>query len=219
MGSEPAAGWKHAAGSNQCQPDERSTMAPSRICSIPDCGKPHVARGWCGAHYNRWHRHGDVLGGRTPPGKPARYFDNVVVKYAGDDCLVWPFARGDHGYGLIVREKRNISVSRLVCEVIHGPPNAPNLEAAHACGRGHLGCVAPRHLSWKTPKENQNDRIEHDTHARGERNTSAKLTREQVRQIRSLCGTHFQREIGTMFGVSLTTVNQIHHRKTWTWLD
>ncbi|GAW54731.1 HNH endonuclease signature motif containing protein [Nocardioides sp. PD653] len=29
-----------------------------RICSQPDCEKPHVARGLCGAHYQLWRKHG-----------------------------------------------------------------------------------------------------------------------------------------------------------------
>lgn len=36
-------------------------------CSIPDCPRPHMARGWCHVHYNRWYTHGDplVTTGRT----------------------------------------------------------------------------------------------------------------------------------------------------------
>lgn len=40
-------------------------MATSRICSIPDCGKPAKAHGWCVRHYRRWLRHGDPCGGRA----------------------------------------------------------------------------------------------------------------------------------------------------------
>jgi hypothetical protein len=28
-------------------------------CSIPACGGPHYAHGWCVTHYRRWQRHGD----------------------------------------------------------------------------------------------------------------------------------------------------------------
>ena len=34
-----------------------------RMCSISGCGKPHVARGCCSAHYWRWSKYGDPLGG------------------------------------------------------------------------------------------------------------------------------------------------------------
>jgi hypothetical protein len=33
----------------------------TKICSIPDCGKPARSRGWCKMHHNRWLRHGDPL--------------------------------------------------------------------------------------------------------------------------------------------------------------
>ncbi|MGH3614418.1 MAG: hypothetical protein ACRDRK_17880 [Pseudonocardia sp.] len=32
-----------------------------RLCAIPGCGRPHLARGWCRPHYVRWQRHGDPL--------------------------------------------------------------------------------------------------------------------------------------------------------------
>ena len=43
-----------------------------RTCSVPECGKPHQARGYCKNHYRNWHRTGNpvairtyVKGGRT----------------------------------------------------------------------------------------------------------------------------------------------------------
>lgn len=38
-------------------------MANTRLCSIPDCGKPVYikSRGWCKAHYSRWQKYGDPL--------------------------------------------------------------------------------------------------------------------------------------------------------------
>ncbi len=34
-----------------------------RACSIEGCARPHLARGWCAAHYERWSKYGDPLGG------------------------------------------------------------------------------------------------------------------------------------------------------------
>jgi hypothetical protein len=36
-------------------------VANSGLCSIPDCGKPAKARGWCSAHHERWRKNGDPL--------------------------------------------------------------------------------------------------------------------------------------------------------------
>lgn len=37
-----------------------------RECSIEGCEKPVDAKGWCSAHWARWKRHGDPLGGQPP---------------------------------------------------------------------------------------------------------------------------------------------------------
>lgn len=37
-----------------------------RTCIIDSCDKPYLARGWCSAHWTRWKRHGDPLGGDEP---------------------------------------------------------------------------------------------------------------------------------------------------------
>ena len=31
-----------------------------RLCSFPDCGRRHHARGWCSTHYLQWQRRADV---------------------------------------------------------------------------------------------------------------------------------------------------------------
>lgn len=47
----------------------------NRICSIADCERKVVARGWCNRHYLRWSNHGDPLGG-GPELNPAEDHDD-----------------------------------------------------------------------------------------------------------------------------------------------
>lgn len=35
------------------------------MCTIPDCAKPVLAKGYCNAHYKKWKKHGDPLFGET----------------------------------------------------------------------------------------------------------------------------------------------------------
>lgn len=193
-------------------------MAVSRICSIPDCGKDAKRRTWCDTHYRRWLAHGDPIKVvKTPNGEKARFYRDVVLTYEGDECLIWPYATGN-GYGYMRLNGRSISVTRSVCEEVHGAAPTPNHEAAHSCGNGHLACVAKRHLSWKTPKDNNADKIAHETHNRGERNGGAKLNEDNAREILALKGSLSRPVIAKMFGVSVTTILNIHSGKKWSWL-
>lgn len=174
-------------------------------------------RGWCCSHYARWLRHGDPLGGRIGVGEARRYFEDIVLNYDGDECLPWPFAKIE-GRGVVNLDGRQGFVSRYVCEAAHGPPPTPTHQAAHTCGKAHEACCAKRHLVWKTPKENNADKIVHGTAQRGENNSLTKLTETSVHAIRALKGIKPQGAIAKQFGVSRKTVTAIHLRQTWAWL-
>lgn len=75
----------HLLDSTERQAAVKATRKP---CSIDDCTNPAIARGWCTAHWTRWKRHGDPLGGGTPR-QPMP--DRCT---ADEDCDNPPFARG-----------------------------------------------------------------------------------------------------------------------------
>lgn len=191
-------------------------MADKVLCSIENCGKVHYARGWCGKHYMRWYTHGHPTG-RAPKRETEcqRYYREVVLPHTGDDCLVWPFSRGSKGYGQLRRDGKVKCVARLVCEDANGPPPLPTHEAAHECGNGHLGCCNPRHLSWKTPVENQKDRVRHGTSNRGEGSGNALLTDLVVRQIRANKERLTKDQLAARYGVSRRCIFSVVTRRSW----
>ena len=193
-------------------------MADPKICAIEGCGKPLRKRGWCESHYKRWRRHGDPMGGGTYCNELRRFFQGVVLRFKGSECLIWPYTRNRSGYAQMRWDGRPQNVHRLVCEAVYGPPPTPQHEAAHNCGKGHEGCVTPRHAYWATPVENQADKIRHGTHNRGKRHPMAKLCEDDVLEIRALHGKLPERELARRFGVSGTQINNIHRRKSWTFL-
>lgn len=188
-------------------------------CSIEGCGRLFYARGWCESHYRRWRKYGDPFAGQTVRGDATRFYHEVVLRYDGDECLIWPFSRTPSGYARMGIGRKICRVSRVLCEEVNGPPPTPEHEAAHSCGGGTRGCVNPRHLRWATKLENAADRVKHGTTLRGERAARSKLTRENVREIRSLKGRETQRELSRRFGVSTRTVYDIQARNVWAWLD
>lgn len=191
-------------------------MSPA--CSVEGCSEPVKSKGFCSSHYKRNLYYGDPLGGRpvlTPRGAAKRYFNEVVMAYEGDECLIWPFNRDSYGYGCVSENGRNTQAHRVVCKRTHGDPPTPKHQTAHSCGKGHLGCVTKRHLSWKTRKENEADKVLHGTVAAGDRNGMAKLTAIDVATIRGLLGHATQRAIANQFGVHQSTVAAIKSGEKW----
>lgn len=193
-------------------------MAANPVCSIPNCGKPHAAHGFCQSHYLRNRKYGNPLAGGTAQGEPMRYYQETVLPYDGDECLLWPYA-ANNGYAVFHIAGKMKQVCRVLCTDASGPPPTPEHEAAHSCGNGNKRCVTKTHLRWATPKENNADKIAHGTLRLGEMQANAKLTRDQVLRIMELRGSMFQYEIAEIFGVSQSTVQRLHAGKAWTWLN
>lgn len=193
-------------------------MAAPRICSIPNCGNPHQAKGLCRKHYLRKYKTGKLHLERTAPGEPFEWLARVALAYEGDECLEWPFGRNAYGYGIVTYKAKQRIASRVICEIVNGSPPHAKDEAAHSCGNGHLGCVNKKHLSWKTRSGNHADRVIHGTASRGERSNFAKLTENDVINIRDLSRSLKQREIASFYGVDQSTVSDIIRGKSWFWL-
>lgn len=139
----------------------------------------------------------------------------ALVDHQGDECAIWPMSRDKHGRGMVGHNGWHGWAHRLMCKLAHGEPPTPKHTAAHTCGKGHTGCVNPRHLAWKTQKENLADCVEHGTQGRHHYGPVGKLTLDQVAKIRELEPTHTQGQLAAMFGVAEGTINDIWRGRTW----
>ena len=136
----------------------------------------------------------------------------------GDECLIWPYARdADTGYGRVNVGGRIMTASRVMCASAHGQPPNDTDRAAHSCGNGHLGCVHPGHLRWRSPSQNTREKHDHGTMTVGERNPAAKLTADTVRLIRREYGAGgiSLADVGRRYGVSGRTVSDVVRGVTW----
>lgn len=155
---------------------------------------------------------------KTPRGATLRFFDEMIASEWPDECIMWPFARNEHGYAVFSKQRGKVNsciVARVACAEVNGMPPTPKHEAAHLCGNGSKGCVNPAHLSWKTSSENKADQVLHGTSNHGERNGQSKLTADQARRIRQLAASKSHRVVASEFGVSTSTVSLIASGQLW----
>jgi len=146
-----------------------------------------------------------------------REFILMAISSNTSACLHWPYATDLKGYGVGDFDGKRWRITRLVCHTVHGPSPSKNHEAAHSCGRP--SCVNPKHLRWATPFENSQDKYLHNTVLRGEQIARAKLTADNIRQIRLLRQTATCAAIAKQFHVSESNISAVISGKTWGWVD
>ena len=130
-------------------------------------------------------------------------------------CWEWTASKSTSGYGHFRLRTKLIS-SHRISWFIH-TKSWPLDCILHRCD--NRKCVNPSHLFEGTPQQNANDCLIKGrfTDGRGEKNSSCKLTEDQVSQIR--CS--YVREVvtlaalGKQFGVTKNAVLSIIQRKTW----
>lgn len=155
--------------------------------------------------------------GHRPPnygkGKSASWIF-AHVSHQGDECLPWPFATDGKGYGTMGHKGKQMWAHRFMCILAHGEPPTPKHHAAHECGNGHLGCVNPRHLVWKTPRENHMDGAKKGNLGRNKHGSYTIQPPEQIAQIIALRGKMSQTEIAKKFGISTGSVQYWQHERS-----
>lgn len=100
---------------------------------------------------------------------------------------------------------RKLWVHRAVLEAFVGPQPG-GCEARHLDGNPANNLLD--NLAWGTALENAADKRAHGTQPRGEHVASAKLTEQDVLEIRRLHGTVSLRALARRFGVSHTAIRR-----------
>lgn len=188
-------------------------MADRPICSIEGCGKPAICRGWCDMHYTRYKRHGDPLVTKTAAEGDGLSFLMARLSYSGRDCVEWPYSKSGLGYGQTFYQGQVRQTHRLMCFLAHGEPPTPKHHAAHRCG--NYACINPRHIRWRTPRQNIAEKKRHGREAFGEARPSAKLNDSKVREIIALEGQVPCARVAAKFAVASPTIKAIWDNKTW----
>jgi hypothetical protein len=120
-----------------------------------------------------------------------RFWDKIDAKDI-DECWLWTAACID-GYGTIRFKKRSYVATRIMYLVHNGFLN-PNLLVRHTCD--NPSCCNPQHLILGTYKDNTGDAVSRGRTNRGSKNPKAKLTEDQVNEIRALHAARTGRDWG-----------------------
>lgn len=148
------------------------------------------------------------------------------IRYTNDDgCWEWTGALNAKGYGGLVRKLNGVYVvgaHRVIWTLNNGPIPA-GISVLHHCD--NPPCVRLSHLFLGTKSDNNKDRAAKGRSSRGPAHPKAKLTEQDVRDIRRLYSPAKSGRGGPQptsgptlaarFGVSPHTIHGIIHRWTW----
>ena len=141
-------------------------------------------------------------------------FLSKVDKNGDNGCWLWTANSIYSGYGMFKIGQQNqlahrVSYELYVCKIPEG------LCVLHSCD--NRACVNPEHLSVGTHEQNMKERNERGRQAKGKDSGRAKLTEQDVREIRILGVFGFSfTELGRMYGVHHGPISSILRNKHWT---
>lgn len=151
--------------------------------------------------------------------RPVPGFDGYYATSDGrvfSVCEMKRFLHNDGYYRITTfakRLRRRAGVHTLVALAFVGePPPGKRLVCRHLDGNRQNN--RPDNLAWGTVKENGEDASRHGT-LKGSRNPTARLTEDDVREIRRRWPGETQKALGEAFGVSKATIEAVTSRRNW----
>jgi hypothetical protein len=139
-----------------------------------------------------------------------RFFEKVQKVESG--CHEWTGHVMKNGYGQLHYKGKTVYSHIMAYKLEHGHDSVGDLFVLHKCD--NRKCVNPEHLFLGTFYDNMDDMVAKVRQAAGEKNFHAKLTGDQVIQIRKNTDDSHT-ELGIMFGVSRITIHDIKTRRSW----
>jgi DNA-binding transcriptional regulator YiaG len=158
-------------------------------------------------------------------GRVRSYKKRVYIKgFTGSKCMLAdepqiilkPYPDKD-GYSKVClwkdRKPIYLKIHQLVLLAFVGPC-PPGMEGCHDDGKTDNNFLS--NLRWDSRANNHADKKKHGTDGRGENNTMAELTENQVKNMRELIAHGFrQADLARIYSVSRSTICNIVNYKSW----
>ena len=138
--------------------------------------------------------------------------DNGCMKVKKEICNTY----SKDGYlNVSFLSKKNI-LPRLVIKSIFGKKINNKIVTRHICN--NPWCINQEHLFYGTARDNEDDKIRNGS-VKGSKNSSAKLSEEQVKEIKRLLKTDIkQTKIAEDFKVTKSMITRIKKNKAWSYI-
>ena len=189
-------------------------MQATRVCSVPECDRPHKGRGLCDMHLQRLRRTGTT---DSPVRSLADRFWEKVDKRGPNECWEWQGARRVSGYGAIYpgesgRSGPSLKAHRVSLQL--AGVDIDGLVVRHRCD--NPPCVNPAHLEIGEQVENVADMVGRGRHSHGTSRPRARLTEAEVTEIRRrVANGEYHRVIAADYRISRSRVTMIANGKAW----
>jgi hypothetical protein len=128
------------------------------------------------------------------------------------DCDTYVGPKNNKGYGMTRHEGRAWLAHRLAYFKANGPIPS-GMDVCHRCD--NPGCIRPAHLFLGTRKENMADCARKGRIPRGEQRPGAKLTADDVRDIRVMANALTRASIAALYDVSPGTISKVVSGDRW----
>lgn len=136
------------------------------------------------------------------------------IFHSPDGCWLWTAAQTKSGYGHM-NTGGEMTRAHRVSYVLYKGSIPDGLFVCHSCDVRL--CVNPSHLFLATGKENSEDMVRKGRSTRGEKNSSAKLTEDDVRYLRSIPKRDKVRKLlfAKQHSIAYSSLAQIINRRKW----
>lgn len=143
-------------------------------------------------------------------------------KWHNGECIIATGKPGQDGYAKKKIEGKTYRAHRAAFCLARNIPfsDIAGQSVLHSCDNPM--CINPEHLSLGSHQENMLDMRNKNRQAKGQKISKAKLTEQQVLEIKTTyvrySRTRSCKVFANKFGVSVRAINAIIEGKNWSWL-